>query len=90
MATYETKPDPMGNGTPKPSVADAVRHLGDEASKIGDDASRRMSSMTEAARKSGMAALDQLQGQVRERPAMTLGIAAGAGIIVGLLIAGRR
>ena len=65
------------------SIADRFRgganSLGDEAAKIGSEAA-----------KLGNDALHRLSKEVEHRPLVTLAVAVGVGILVGILVKHRR
>lgn len=71
-------------------LAEAVRD--DAAHRVRalrHDAAERMRSMADTARSSAGEAVSELQDRVRESPAIALGAAAGAGLLIGLLLARR-
>jgi ElaB/YqjD/DUF883 family membrane-anchored ribosome-binding protein len=76
------------------SVGDGVAAVRDDvgqlAESIGHEAKARARDVTEASKEQTHRALEAARTQVRERPAATLGIAAGAGLVLGLILAGRR
>jgi len=71
-------------------VADVRSEVGQLASAIGEEVKARAGSVSKAAQVTGNRAMEAARMQVREHPAATLGIAAGAGLLLGLLLAGRR
>jgi ElaB/YqjD/DUF883 family membrane-anchored ribosome-binding protein len=71
-------------------VADVRSEVGQLATAIGDEVKARAGTMSKAAQETGSRAMEAARIQVREHPAATLGIAAGAGLLLGLLLAGRR
>ncbi|MBI1252265.1 MAG: DUF883 family protein [Alphaproteobacteria bacterium] len=71
--------------------ATAVRHdLTHLASAIGEEVKARASTFSDMSKVRARRALEQTNKAIRRRPAAALGIAAGAGVVLGLLLAGRR
>jgi ElaB/YqjD/DUF883 family membrane-anchored ribosome-binding protein len=76
------------------AVRDDVNTLGQDISELAgavrSNAGSRVRKLRESAEHSAADAIERLQEQVRERPALTIGAAAGAGLLIGLLLAARR
>jgi ElaB/YqjD/DUF883 family membrane-anchored ribosome-binding protein len=76
------------------SLRDDVNSLGHDmaefAGALQHDASDQAGVLAQRAQRAAQQAVASLQEQVRERPGVAIGIAAGAGIILGLLLANRR
>ncbi|MBI1188539.1 MAG: DUF883 family protein [Alphaproteobacteria bacterium] len=73
----------------KNDVRDLGRDVGHLAQTVGDEAKVRARDLSETVRARSEDAFASLQSQVREKPGMALGIAAGAGLLIGLLMARR-
>ncbi len=89
-----------GNGDGH-SMQETARQLGDGlkglrndvselASVVGGELKARVSDAAEVSRDQAHRALEATRAQVRQHPAATIGIAAGAGFVIGLLLASRR
>jgi ElaB/YqjD/DUF883 family membrane-anchored ribosome-binding protein len=68
-------------------VRSDVTHL---AAAVGDEVKARAGKLMQAGRNTTHQVVEAARTQVREHPAQTLAIAAGAGILLGILIAARR
>ncbi len=73
---------------------DALGNVVREAKKLSahvmDDAKAKTDKMATAVEKQGRAAMSNLQHTVQEKPALSVGIAIGAGVLLGLLFSARR
>jgi ElaB/YqjD/DUF883 family membrane-anchored ribosome-binding protein len=76
------------------TVQDDFGALGNDvaqlASTVGDEAKGQIHHAAQSARHGAEGAITVLQERVREKPGVALGLAAGAGVLLGLLLAGRR
>jgi hypothetical protein len=64
--------------------------VGELASSVGEEAQRRLLHSAAGARHSAKEAVSDLQARVRAQPGLALGLAAGTGVLLGLLLAVRR
>ncbi len=75
------------------AVRDDVNTLGHDiaelAEAVRDDAGARVRHLRDRAESSARDTVGRLQDQVRDRPTIALGAAAGAGLLIGLLLARR-
>jgi ElaB/YqjD/DUF883 family membrane-anchored ribosome-binding protein len=98
MATgASTQSDQISNGKLKhalASVGDGVsevrQEVGHLASAVGDEIKARADAIGRSVMTTTSRAVDATRESVRQRPAAALGVAAGAGLLVGLLLAARR
>ena len=71
-------------------VTDGIAKIGDQASgavtKLADQASSAYDRAASGVQRAG----DRIEPSIQQRPFAALGIAAGVGLILGLLAAGRR
>jgi ElaB/YqjD/DUF883 family membrane-anchored ribosome-binding protein len=72
------------------SVASLRDDVKDVVSTVAQDAKHKVDAMGRELRDTANTTLMRVQEQVREKPAATLGIAAGVGLILGMLLANRR
>ena len=63
---------------------------GMDMDQMSQEFKSRAQDMMSTAKVKGAETMQQLQTQVRNKPATALGIAAGVGLLVGLVMAGRR
>ena len=94
MATIE---ESIGNGTvdglahgARDALGNVVREVKNLNTSLMGDAKVRTDKLAKAAEKQGRAALSNLQHTVQEKPALSVGIAVGSGILLGMLFSGRR
>jgi len=96
MATLTTPHNSDNN-----SMQATVRHVGENlkglqsdatelASAVGEEIKARVGNAAEVTKQQAQRVLETTRTQVREHPAATIGIAAGAGFLIGLLLASRR
>lgn len=75
-------------------VSDDVRAFGRDvlklAGSIGEDAKSRADDLGDDAREQMQGAYSSVKAQVSSNPAMALGLAVGAGVLLGLLLKGRH
>jgi ElaB/YqjD/DUF883 family membrane-anchored ribosome-binding protein len=75
-------------------VSDDVKAFGRDvlklANSIGDEAKTRVDDLSDGAQGQARVAYANVRSQVSANPAIALGMAAGAGVLVGLLLRGRR
>lgn len=67
----------------KDNAGALASELGARAKAQADDVSKKLQAQTQKG-------MDFLRHQVRENPGLALGVAAGAGLFLGLLMSGRR
>lgn len=72
------------------ALGNVVREVKNLNASLLDDAKDRAGLMATRVKKDSKAALSHLQHQVTEKPALSVGIAVGAGILLGLLFSARR
>ncbi len=76
------------------SLREDVNTLGNDvahfAEAISYEAKDRVNGLAGRAQEAAGATVEALQNQVRERPGVSIGLAAGAGLILGVLLASRR
>jgi ElaB/YqjD/DUF883 family membrane-anchored ribosome-binding protein len=76
------------------AVRDDVNTLGNDIAELADavklDASSRVRRIRDTGKTYALNTVERMQDQVRERPGIALGAAAGAGLLIGLLLAARR
>jgi ElaB/YqjD/DUF883 family membrane-anchored ribosome-binding protein len=89
------------NGASKPNIKHALASVSDGvadvrhdveqlATTVGAEVKARAGSLSRAAQETTSRAVEATRSQVRERPAAAMGVAAGAGLLLGLLLASRR
>lgn len=71
-------------------VNELGHNVADLAGAMGEDAKVRFSRFADTSRDHAEHAVSDLQARVRERPGVALGVAAGAGLVLGLLLTARR
>ncbi len=75
-------------------VTDDVKAFGHDvlklASAIGDEAKTRVDDFSDGARHQAQAAYANIKERVGANPAIALGMAAGAGVLIGFLLRGRH
>jgi ElaB/YqjD/DUF883 family membrane-anchored ribosome-binding protein len=76
------------------AVRDDVNTLSHDIAELAGavrvDAGSRVRRLRDRAESSARDTVERMQEQVRERPGVALGAAAGAGLLIGLLLAARR
>lgn len=70
-------------------MADMAANMRDEAGRLYRSGEKRIAGMADEAMHEAEAYYDEVSQMVRRQPATALGIAAGVGFLVGLLIARR-
>lgn len=87
-----SKSDGLARNTKE--VADDVQAFGRDVLKLagalGDEAKTRIEDFSGDARHQAQAAYGQIKQRVSANPAIALGIAASAGVLIGMLLRGRR
>jgi ElaB/YqjD/DUF883 family membrane-anchored ribosome-binding protein len=83
MTDDQTTQDAFGTDQGNGKMKENLKHLGDQAKTQFRSASEKMQRSAEDMN-------SKLQEQVRERPTMAIGLAAGAGVLIGMLLASRR
>lgn len=72
------------------ALGNVVREVKKLNAHIMDDAKARTDKVATIVEKQGRKAMSNLQHTVQEKPALSVGIAVGAGVILGLLFSARR
>lgn len=72
------------------ALGNVVREVKKLNAHILDDAKARSDRVATAVEKQSRAALSNLQHTVKEKPAMAVSMAVGAGILLGLMFSARR
>src|SRR5690606_23776667 len=76
-------------GAAKQGAADMAANVRDEAERLYRKGERRVSHFADQASSEAEVYYDEVSEMVRRQPAAALGIAAGIGFLVGILIARR-
>lgn len=76
-------------GAARQGAADMAANVRDEAGRLYRKGERRMSHLADQASSEAEEYYDEVSEMVRRQPAAALGIAAGIGFLVGILIARR-
>jgi ElaB/YqjD/DUF883 family membrane-anchored ribosome-binding protein len=72
------------------ALGNVVREVKNLRSSLIDDAKTTTGKVAKIVDKNGRAALSNLQHTVQEKPALSVGIAVGAGVLLGMLFSSRR
>jgi ElaB/YqjD/DUF883 family membrane-anchored ribosome-binding protein len=72
------------------ALGNVVREVKNLRSSLLDDAKSTTGKVAKIVDKNGRAALSNLQHTVQEKPALSVGIAVGSGILLGMLFSSRR
>jgi len=81
--------DNAANGA-RDVIGNVVREAKKMNASLMDGAKLRTDKVATLVEKEGRVALSNLQHVVKEKPAMAVGVAVGAGLLLGLLFAPRR
>ena len=76
-------------GAARQGAADMAANVRDEAERLYHKGERRARQFSDQAAEEAEACYDELSQMVRRQPATALGVAAGVGFLLGLLIARR-
>lgn len=72
------------------ALGNVVREVKNLNASLLDDAKDRASVVAARVKKDSKAALSHLQHHVTEKPALSVGLAVGAGVLLGLMFSARR
>lgn len=89
-SSNQNAPDLNSSGSLQEKMGKAGKELSALAHSTAEDIGNEAGRLARGARHQAGDLIETVRHNVREKPTMTLGIAAGAGILVGMLLAARR